>query len=173
MTFHETDIHTLSFNPFDKISKQWMLITAGDRNGSNTMTASWGGVGIMWGKPVATAYIRPQRYTKEFVDDNEYFTLSFLPEEQRKALNICGSVSGRDVEDKWKEAGLHPCYLNEGTPDEVAAVEEAEMVFECRKLYAQEMLPECFIDTECDTKWYPINDYHTMYIAEIVKVWIK
>ena len=72
-----------------------------------------------------------------------------------------------------EEAGLHPCYLNEGTPDEVAAVEEAEMVFECRKLYAQEMLPECFIDTECDTKWYPTKDYHTMYIAEIVKVWIK
>ena len=85
-----------------------MLITAGDRNGSNTMTASWGGVGIMWGKPVATAYIRPQRYTKEFVDDNEYFTLSFLPEEQRKALNICGSVSGRDVEDKWKKPGCIP-----------------------------------------------------------------
>ena len=174
MAFEEVKISELQFNPFDKISRQWMLITAGKSSEDcNTMTASWGGVGIMWGKPVATAYIRPQRYTKEFVDDNEYFTLSFLPEEQRKALNICGSVSGRDVEDKWKEAGLHPCYLNEGTPDEVAAVEEAEMVFECRKLYAQEMLPECFIDTECDTKWYPTKDDHTMYIAEIVKVWIK
>ena len=84
MTFHETDIHTLSFNPFDKISKQWMLITAGDRNGSNTMTASWGGVGHHVGKPVATAYIRPQRYTKEFVDDNEYFTLSFLRKNRGK-----------------------------------------------------------------------------------------
>ena len=93
MAFRETDIHTLKFNPFDKISKQWMLITAGDRTKSNTMTASWGGVGIMWGKPVATAYIRPQRYTKEFVDQNEYFTLSFLAEEYRKALNVCGSVS--------------------------------------------------------------------------------
>ena len=98
MAFRETDIHTLKFNPFDKISKQWMLITAGDRTKSNTMTASWGGVGIMWGKPVATAYIRPQRYTKEFVDQNEYFTLSFLAEEYRKALNVCGSVS-------WKTSG--------------------------------------------------------------------
>lgn len=173
MAFRETDIHTLKFNPFDKISKQWMLITAGDRMGSNTMTASWGGVGIMWGKPVATAYIRPQRYTKEFVDQNEYFTLSFLPEEYRKALNVCGSVSGRDVEDKWQEAGLHPCYVAEGTPEETAAVEEAEMIFVCRKLYAQEMHPECFTEDECDAKWYPQQDYHTMYIAEIVKVLVK
>ena len=173
MAFQEKDIHTLNFNPFDKISKQWMLITAGDQNGSNNMTASWGGVGIMWGKPVATAYIRPQRYTKEFVDQNEYFTLSFLPEEYRSALNICGSVSGRDVEDKWKEAGLHPCFVNEGTADEVAAVEEAEMIFVCRKLYAQEMHPEYFTENECDAKWYPQKDYHTMYIAEIVKVLVK
>lgn len=119
----------------------------------------------MWGKPVATVYIRPQRYTKEFIDKNEYFTLSFLPEEYRRSLNICGSVSGRNVEDKWKEAGLHPFEI-----DGTAAVEEAEEIFVCRKLYAQEMLPECFIDGECDTKWYPEKDYHTMYIAEIVKV---
>ena len=73
MKFKETDISTLKFNPFDKISRQWMLVTAGDNDSSNTMTASWGGVGIMWGKPVATVYIRPQRYTKEFIDKNEYF----------------------------------------------------------------------------------------------------
>ena len=89
MAFEEVKISELQFNPFDKISKQWMLITAGKSSGDcNTMTASWGGVGIMWGKPVATAYIRPQRYTKEFVDKNEYFTLSFLPEAYRKALNV-------------------------------------------------------------------------------------
>ena len=158
MEFKETAVSAMEFNPFNKISKQWMLVTAGDTESSNTMTASWGGVGIMWGKPVATVYIRPQRYTKEFIDKNEYFTLSFLPEEYRKALNVCGSVSGRNVADKWQEAGLHPF------------VEEAEEVFVCRKLYAQEMLPECFIDSECDTKWYPEKDYHTMYIAEIVKV---
>ena len=165
MAFHETDISSLRFNPFDKISRQWMLITAGEKEHSNTMTASWGGVGIMWGKPVATAYIRPQRYTKEFVDQNEYFTLSFLPEEYRKALNVCGSVSGRDVEDKWAQAGLHPFEI-----DGTTAVEEADEIFVCRKLYAQEMLPECFIDRSCDEKWYPEKDYHTMYIAETVKV---
>ena len=77
MEFKEIPVSEMEFNPFDKISKQWMLVTAGDKDSSNTMTASWGGVGIMWGKPVATVYIRPQRYTKEFIDKNEYFTLSF------------------------------------------------------------------------------------------------
>ena len=168
MAFKEIAIEDLQLNPFQKISRQWMLITAGDELESNTMTASWGGLGIMWGKNVATAYIRSQRYTKEFVDNSDMFTLSFLPEEKREALNICGRVSGRDVEDKWAEAGLHPYYV-----DGTTAVEEAEMVLVCKKLYAQEMYPECFIETECDTKWYPQADYHTMYIAEIVKVLVK
>ncbi|MCF2555891.1 flavin reductase [Faecalicatena contorta] len=168
MAFKEIAIEDLQLNPFQKISRQWMLITAGNELESNTMTASWGGLGIMWGKNVATAYIRPQRYTKEFVDNSDLFTLSFLPEEKREALNICGRVSGRDVEDKWAEAGLHPYYV-----DGTTAVEEAEMVLVCKKLYAQEMYPECFIETECDTKWYPQADYHTMYIAEIVKVLVK
>ena len=97
MAFHEVPIESLEFNPFKKISKQWMLITAGDEKKSNTMTASWGGLGIMWGKNVATAYIRPNRYTKEFVDQTDHFTLSFLPEEERKALNYCGTVSGTRV----------------------------------------------------------------------------
>ena len=117
------------------------------------------------GKPVATVYIRPQRYTKEFIDKNEYFTLSFLPEEYRKALNVCGSVSGRNVADKWQEAGLHP--LKSMARPRWKRQKKSSCV---RKLYAQEMLPECFIDSECDTKWYPEKDYHTMYIAEIVKV---
>lgn len=165
MAFKEISIESLEFNPFEKISKEWMLITAGDEEKSNMMTASWGGVGIMWRKNVVTAYIRPQRYTKEFVDNNEMFTLSFLPEEYRKALNLCGSFSGREVGDKWELSGLHPHYV-----DKTTAVEEADLVFVCRKLYAQEMKSECFIDTTCDAVCYPDKDYHIMYIAEIVKV---
>lgn len=168
MAFKEIKIEELSFNPFTKIAKEWMLITAGDAEKSNTMTASWGGLGIMWGKNVATAYIRPQRYTKEFVDNSDRFTLSFLPETYRKALSVCGTVSGKNVEDKWKEAGLHPYYV-----DGTTAVEESDMILVCKKLYAQDMLPECFIETECDTKWYPEKDYHTMYIAEIEKVLVR
>ena len=111
MAFREINAEELSFNPFDKIGKEWMLITAGDEAKHNTMTASWGGLGIMWGKKVATVYIRPQRYTKEFVDQNERFTISFYKEEYRKALSICGSKSGRDCE-KEKEAGLTPYYVD-------------------------------------------------------------
>lgn len=77
MAFKEVDIKSLTFNPFTKIGSEWMLITAGDQSGYNTMTASWGGLGVLWGKNVATCYIRPQRYTKKFVDANDTFTLSF------------------------------------------------------------------------------------------------
>lgn len=168
MAFKEIKIEELAFNPFTKIAKEWMLITAGDEEKSNTMTASWGGLGIMWGKNVATAYIRPQRYTKEFVDNSDTFTLSFLSEEYRKALSVCGTISGKNVEDKWKDAGLHPYYV-----DRTTAVEEADLILVCKKLYAQDMLPECFVETECDTKWYPEKDYHTMYIAEIEKVLVR
>ena len=95
MEFKEVKIEDLSFNPFNKIGKQWMLLSAGTEENCNTMTASWGGLGIMWGKQAATVYIRPQRYTKEFVDNSELFTISFLAEDYRKALNFCGSFSGR------------------------------------------------------------------------------
>ena len=95
MAFKEVKAEELQMNPFTKIGKEWMLITAGNEEKCNTMTASWGGVGIMWGKNAVTTYIRPQRYTKEFVDANDTFTISFFDESYRKALNICGSVSGR------------------------------------------------------------------------------
>ena len=107
MSFTEIKAEELKDNPFDLIGKQWMLITAGNEEKCNTMTASWGGVGIMWGKNIATAYIRPQRYTKKFMDETGMYTLSFLSEDYRKALNLCCSKSGRDC-DKDKEAGQ--CY---------------------------------------------------------------
>lgn len=167
MAFKEIEVKELSFNPFTKIGKEWMLITAGDEKKHNTMTASWGGVGVMWGKNVVTAYIRPQRYTREFVDSNERFTLSFYKEDYRKALSICGTKSGRDC-DKETEAGLTPYYI-----DGTTAFEEADMIFVCKKQYCQEMLPECFIVKENDEKWYPDQDYHFLYIAEIQKVLVK
>ena len=156
-----------SFNPFDLIGQKWMLISAGTEDKWNTMTASWGGLGVLWGKNVATCYIRPQRYTKKFVDANDTFTLSFYGPEHKQALSICGSKSGRDC-DKVKEAGLTP-YFVDGT----AAFEEADMVFVCKKLYEDEIRPENFIAKENDEKWYPEKDYHTVYIAEITKVLVR
>ena len=167
MAFQEVNVEELSFNPFTKIGKEWLLITAGNEESYNTMTASWGGVGVMWGKKVVSVYIRPQRYTKEFVDNNELFTIAFFGENYRPALTHCGKVSGRD-EDKVKNAGLTP-YFTDGT----AAFEEADMIMVCKKQYHQEMRPECFDVEENDAKWYPQKDYHTMYMGEIVKVLVK
>lgn len=164
MKFKEVKLEQLEFNPFTKIGSEWMLITAGDETGYNTMTASWGGMGVMWGKNVVTTYIRPQRYTKKFVDENDIFTVSFYNPEYRKALNICGTLSGRDC-DKVAEAGLTPLFI-----DGTTAFEEANMIFVCRKLYCDSMPAENFLDKENDQKWYPNKDYHTMYVSEIVKV---
>ena len=107
MSFKRIAPEELRVNPFSMIGKEWMLITAGTVSDCNTMTASWGGLGVIWGKPSATVYIRQSRYTKEFVDREERFTISVFDEAYRPALNLCGKVSGRDC-DKIKEAGLTP-----------------------------------------------------------------
>ena len=103
--FEKIDPRELDGNVFRRIGDQWMLVTAGDRSGCNTMTASWGGLGVLWGEPVATAYVRPQRYTKEFIDREKYFSLSFYDEKFRKQLALCGAKSGRDI-DKVKECNF-------------------------------------------------------------------
>lgn len=167
MAFREIAIDELKLNPFTEIGTKWMLITAGDAKKHNTMTASWGAMGVMWGKNVVTVYIRPQRYTKQFVDSQDTFTLAFFGESYKKALNICGTKSGRDC-DKEKEAGLTPYYV-----DGTTAFEEAEMILVCKKQYHQDMKPECFDVPENDSKWYPEKDYHTLYMAEITKVLVK
>ena len=119
------DVKSLQDNVFSLIGDRWMLITAGTAERCNTMTASWGGLGVLWGAPAATIYLRPQRYTKEFVDREEYFTLAFFGEEQRKALTLCGSKSGREV-DKVKECGFTVAQAECGAP----YFEEAELVLE-------------------------------------------
>ena len=167
MGFREIKVEELNFNPFTRIGKDWMLISAGTEEKWNTMTASWGGVGVFWGKNAVTVYIRPQRYTKEFVDGNDTFSIAFFKDGHREALSLCGTVSGRDV-DKVRESGLTP-YFVEGTP----ACEEADLVITCKKMYHTEMSQGVFDQPENDRKWYPDRDYHVMYIAEILKVLVK
>ncbi len=157
----------LQKNTFSMIGKEWLLVTACKEGKVNTMTASWGGLGVMWGKNVAFIVLRPQRYTKEFVDAGETFSLSVLDESYRKTLSYLGTVSGRN-EDKVAKSGL-TVTEEDGTP----YFEEANTVLVCRKLYAQPYDPSCFIDKSCDEKWYPEKDYHTMYIAEIEKVLVR
>ena len=161
------DPKQIAGNPFAMIGDQWMLITAGTGEACNTMTASWGGLGVLWNAPVATCYVRPQRYTKEFLDREEYFTLTFFGEAYRKALSVCGSKSGRDV-DKVKECGFTVKTAECGAP----YFEEAELVIVCRKRFAQDFDP-ANIPGDVKEKQYPNEDYHTMYIGEIVEVLSK
>lgn len=162
--FQNIDPKTLPENVFSLIGDRWMLVTAGTPAHCNTMTASWGGLGVLWGKPVATVYIRPQRYTLEFVEREDTFTLCFFGEEYRKALALCGSKSGRDM-DKVKECGFTVATA-EGAP----YFEEADLVLVCKKSYWQDMDPTHFLDGEIDSKWYPEKDYHRIFIGEILEV---
>ena len=162
--FQELSVQEFTINPFQKIGKQWMLITAGDESGYNTMTASWGGLGVLWQRNVATVYIRPQRYTKSFVDNGDYFTISFYGEDYRKALQLCGTLSGKDT-DKVQQAGLTPYFI-----DGTTAFAQAELIMVCRKLYHQELLPVLVDAPEVEREVYPQKDYHTMYIGEVVKI---
>lgn len=161
--WNKIDPKTLDKNVFSMIGNQWMLITAGTAARCNTMTASWGGLGVLWNKNVAMTFIRPQRYTFEFVEKNDWFTLSFLEERYRKQLSLCGSKSGRDT-DKVKECGFAVKTGEGGAP----YFDEAELVLVCRKLYWQDMDPAHFLDLSID-KNYLNHDYHRMYVGEIVE----
>lgn len=161
--FHQIDPKELEFNPFREIGDRWMLITAGDSDKANTMTASWGGAGVLWNKNVVTCYVRPQRFTKELIDAKEYFSLSFFPEEYRKQLVYCGRVSGRD-EDK-----LSGCGLTVRNDHQAPYFEEADTVLICKKIYVGEIHPEGIQYPELDSANYPAKDYHFIYIGEIVE----
>lgn len=154
-------------NVFQSIGKEWMLITAKKQDHVNTMTASWGGLGVLWGKPVAFVFIRESRYTKEFVDASNTFSLNFFAGEYKKELGYLGKVSGRK-EDKIKNAGFTVV-----TEEETPYFDEANTVFLCRKMAAVPIQKEHFIDMEIDTSWYQDQDYHTMYVAEITQILTK
>ena len=162
------DPKALDLNVFSAIGEQWMLITAGTGERCNTMTASWGGLGVIWGAPAATCYIRPQRYTKEFVDREEYFTLAFFGEEYRKALSLCGSKSGREV-DKVAECGFTVAAGAGNAP----YFEQAELVLVCRKVFRQAMDESCFLDKSLIGKNYPNGDFHVTYVGEIVECLVR
>jgi len=172
--FGEKSILEFSGSPFNRINKDWMLITARDKDGTpcdwNTMTASWGGLGVLWKKNVAFAFIRPSRHTFGFVNKSNYFTLSFFDEKFRHALNLCGEKTGRDT-DKAAAAGLCPLYF----PDFEGAVsfKEAKNILVCKKLYAQDLDPALFLDKEILEKNYDGGNFHRVFIAEIVSYFVR
>ena len=161
--FESRTADTMTLNPFTRIGKDWMLITAGTKDRANTMTASWGGLGIMWGKNVAYIFVRDSRYTKEFIDANDTFSLTFF-EGEREALSYLGTASGRDG-DKIAKVGFH-VNCSEDTP----FIDEGNLVFICKKLSATRVTADQFIDPALADTFYKDGDIHTMYIGEITQI---
>lgn len=150
-------------NFFRLFNRDWMLITAGKPADYNTMTASWGSIGILWNKPIAMCYIRPHRYTFQFTERFDCFTLSFLQEGCRDILNFCGAHSGRTV-NKASQTGLIPLETDLGN----IIFEQSRLALECRKLYADVLNPGNFSDSDLEKKTYPGKDHHKFYIGEIL-----
>lgn len=160
--FEKIDIYNMQLKTFDIIGNEWMLVTAGNLKEHNTMTASWGGLGILWHKPVATIYIRPQRYTKKFIDAENFFTISFYNKQYKKALEICGTESGRDV-NKDEKTGLTAKEFGNGI-----AFSQAYLVLVCEKLYANPLNFDGILQKNILGTFYKDEDYHYVYIGGIV-----
>ena len=164
--FQKIDPKKLDLNAFSAFQDRWMLVTAGTPEHCNTMTAGWGGLGILWRKPTATIYVRPQRYTSEFLDESDCFTLSFFPEQYREQLNYCGAKSGRDT-DKIKDCGFTVCAGEGNAP----YFGEADLVLVCRKTMRMPMDPSA-VPEEARKNFYqgPEQGYHLIYWGEITEV---
>lgn len=152
----------------ERIGKEWMLITSWDEENkrANAMTASWGSVGVLWNKNVATCFIRPQRHTFGLVECEERFSICFLGKGYRQALGLCGKESGKD-QDKLARASLTTVYT-----DGVPAIGESELILVCRKLYADDLRADAFLD-ESLLAHYAQNDFHRMYICEIEHAYLR
>lgn len=150
-------------DPFTLIGKEKLLVSAGKNGDFNTMTASWGMVGVLWNKNVVNVYIRPQRYTYRFFEREPYFTVSVLPQGFDDAYRICGTKSGKDC-DKVALAGLHPHF-----EDQAVTFEEARLAIVCKKIYVQDLDPAGFLAEDIE-KHYPIQDYHRIFCGEIVDI---
>lgn len=156
------DPKELQENFFKKIGEQWMLITSGDESSFNTMTASWGGIGWLWNKPVAYIFVRPERYTHQFLEKHDYFSLTFFEAKYKEALKICGEKSGKEF-DKITQSGLSITFTEKGTP----YFNEASLVLECRKFYRFNINDGEFVENSITEKWYKNEGVHTMFIGEI------
>ena len=167
MGYIAIDPKSIELNPYDVVMKEWALLSAGTAESCNTMTIGWGAIGAVWGQAAFTAYVRQSRYTKEFLDANDLFTVSFFGDQKRDALMTCGRKSGRDC-DKVAEAGLTTVDL-----DGTVAFEGARLVLVCRKAFVQDMPAECFKDQAVFDKWYADGDLHTQYIGFIEAAYVQ
>lgn len=163
MAFIEINVKELDFSPVKAIGDNWGILTGTDREGGfNSMTVSWGGIGVLWNKPSVFVFVRPGRHTYQFTENGEYFSLALMGEGMHEKMAVFGSKSGREC-DKYKESGFTVCDRMG-----VKYPEEAEIVLICKKTAAGDIEPSWFIDEEIDGKNYPKKDYHRMYVGEIV-----
>ncbi len=166
--FKEIGWEEINDNAIQMIGKDWMLISAGNAEDYNMMTASWGTLGWLWEKPVSTIYVRPQRHTHNYTEREEYYTLTFYDDPDKEVLRLMGTVSGQNF-DKMNYDELTPIV----TPNGSIAFKEAWLVIECKKLYNYVLKEEEFNDTTLMNEMYPERDFHTVYIGEITGVWMK
>ena len=160
--FKEYNVKDGGFDPIVEIGEKWALLTSQKKDGKiNTMTVSYGGTGVLWHKPVAFVFVRPQRYTHEFIEENDRMSLSFF-DGYKEEMTLCGRKSGRDC-DKIAEAGLHPVEIGGGI-----GFEEAKKVLILKKLYVSTFEKEKFLSPEALAE-YPSGDFHDVYICEIEK----
>lgn len=171
MSFKEVSYKDLTINPFTIFADEWMLLSSGNMDSFNTMTVSWGHLGAIWGHhsgtPTAIAYVRPQRFTNEFMEREDFFTLSVFDSEYKGDLAYLGSHSGRK-ENKLSKTKLTPVFS-----DNSIYFNEAKLVFIMKKIYCGNILENGFLDTSFIDKYYPKRDYHITYYGEIVKVLVK
>ncbi len=167
MAFIKKDPSELTVNPFTTIGNDWFLLTAGTPEHYNTMTASWGAMGVIWGSPSVTAYVRTSRHTMTYMEEQDTFSICVLEDGYRDALAFCGSHSGRDY-DKAKETGLTPMEL-----DGTTVFEQAKLVIICEKQYAQMMEQDAFTQKDTYERWYGKDPMHKMYIGNIKSVYVK
>ena len=171
----EIDINHFMTDPFVDFGKNWMALTAGNKErGFNAMTIAWGHIGSLWERdqhtnrlPTLICYVRPSRYTKKFIDSEEYFTVTAFDEEYRRSLAYLGTHSGKD-EDKINKAGLTPVF-DQGT----TYFREGKLVYICKKLYHAPLVEKGFIDKGIVDFNYPKRDFHEMYVGEIIKILVK
>lgn len=163
-TFQPYPVDLIEFDPFTKIGKDWMLITASNGEKTNAMTASWGGVGVLWGKNTAFIFVRDSRYTKELIDQSDYFSLTFFDKTYKNALKYFGAVSGRD-ENKIEAAKMHVNHFQD-----IPFIDEGNFVICCKKMSATPILPDQFLDSEIESTWYKDKDWHTLYVGQIEQI---
>jgi len=169
MSFRLISPEEFEKSPFRLIGKEWLLITTPDgtkASGANAMTASWGNMGILWNKPIATVFVRPQRYTFSLCESTDRFSISVLPDGLRDALKVCGTKSGKDL-DKLADSSLSCVDI-----DGVKVIEQSKIAMICKKLYADDLKKECFADKD-QLKHYPTDDFHRFYVLEIEKILIN